>query len=590
MPFKKLGPFEGVNVNQDESAIPDNALVSSRNLHPVKPGGDLMLRRNSRVITSYGAVLGETLLADGGTAALFDFYDGYDNQLVVWAQGDDATPSKLFQLVGSSLLPITMANNGGSPNELSNDRKPGAVQWGNSLYLFTGGSRPGYRLDHRPAGVFDLTTIDAVPIHTIWAAGDMPRGNIAAAYRGTIALAGFVDQPHMIRWLEVGDPTTLVSASKAINVGREYRGSITALAELNVESGSAGLSSYLLVAKSTSMFIYTGNPPTTATDGDLSKAITISATEGCISKETLVNTKYGTVWCSGANVWLAPSSGGKPFPIGETIQSMLEQRAQSPNLWSAAFHDGFYRLTVPSGVTDPSEIALTETEQWWCDMRNYPKIAWWGPMELASEALLSQRKVDGSSRLYSAVCRHDADAKLYLEEQDVLTDDRLDHADGVDDLPWIPPAAEWVTKSFDWGDPHTDKLVERVELAYFNALPTYITISLLKDGGVDLKEETLYGLYHDAAKVSVSTVDGTDRVTNTFRSQTFHPPNGSRFLTKVVQVKGHMDTNELDFSTDMTIKSMVIQVRSLNERRQSQRNPDVSYGDGILGGGIDSPV
>jgi hypothetical protein len=267
----------------------------------------------------------------------------------------------------------------------------------------------------------------------------MPRATVAGTYRGTVMISGFEDDKSLIRWLEVGDPTVLVSAAKGIWVNRHLGDRVTGLFEVMFEGGAGALNSYAVVAKSGSMRMLTGDPPTSATDGTLDASVVISDTEGCISKETIAKTPYGMIWCSGANVWLAPTNGAKPVPIGTAIASMLEQRAQNPDLWCGVFHQGFYRLSVPTAGGDQSSPSstiinpsLTQTEQWWCDLRVFPKLSWWGPMEMQTDTMVSQKQADGSQRLLSAVVKHGdpaivGDSKFYLEEMEVSTPDRYDH-------------------------------------------------------------------------------------------------------------------------------------------------------------------
>lgn len=583
----RLDRFSGVNLESSPRELNYRELRATKNMHAVKPGGDLTLRLNSATLSSDSGVLG-----NGSIVAIYPYFDGGSIQLVGWVQGNDAIPARLVQFIenqGWLAFDITQPNNGGSILEKASSSKPAFVQWQDKLYVFTGGSTPGWRIDPKPGidNIFDHTTCHVIPISSLWAAGDMPRARVAGVYRGTVVIAGFQDDPSLVRWLEVGDPTVLVSAAKGIWVNRHIGDMMTAIFEVMIQGGSGALNSYAVVAKSKSMRMLTGDPPTTATDGTIDASVVISDIEGCISKETVVKTQYGAIWCSGANVWLASTNGSFPITIGNPIKSMLEQRSPNPDLWCAAYYNGFYRLSIPSKGSDQLADGLTQTEQWWCDLRAFPKISWWGPMEIPSDSMAVMQQPNGSAKLMSALARYD-DPMFYLEELEVATPERVDHYNAEGIVP-TQPSGEAQFKEFDLDDPGTDKIVEGVEVTYHNTNPATIRVDLIKNSGTGVSSQSEYGLYHDGFKLDLDEMDEGDENTKpladfTFRTRAFNPPQGTRFLAQSFQPV--VKLIQAEEGGDIRLRSVALRIRS-NKRRPSYRDPNTDYGDGTLGGGVD---
>lgn len=104
--------------------------------------------------------------------------------------------------------------------------------------------------------------------------------------------------------------------------------------------------------------------------------VRVSATVGCIGKDTMVETPYGAFWIGLQSVYYMPPGGGVPIDVGWPIRPSIEaipvrMRSRCVGL----YHKGFVKYAiVPNGAT-------TATEQWWLDLsQGVGQIpSWWGP-------------------------------------------------------------------------------------------------------------------------------------------------------------------------------------------------------------------
>lgn len=262
--------------------------------------------------------------------------------------------------------------------------RPAVVIWNSKPYIFTGADLPGYTLS-LGGGNAGLNLLTASAFGTGWGS-DRPRPKAVWIYRNTFVLGGF-DPPEgsTVRNCNVNDPETLVAAAKSFYVGRGDGDEILAGTEVPVFGGSTYVEPYSLVFKRNSVWMLQGNLPTPGSDGSLN-VTPVMRGEGLIAKETLVQTEWGPVWCSGKNVWIAPN-GGTPIRLSEKLGKYLSSLSQTAtHAWCASYFNGHYRLSVPSPSLCHSEY-MPGWEQWWCDLREFPRVKWWGPMTIPASAM-----------------------------------------------------------------------------------------------------------------------------------------------------------------------------------------------------------
>jgi len=477
--FKK---FAGVNRSVDPAELDKRQLTGSVNFYPEKVGGDLIIRPQMTHIQYLGLELD---LAD--KLQLVSFNDGRREiilLLIVCESNQEVnfTMYEVFTEQPPYISPVVGVTNN---KNYSSDVKPSTVQWNNRLYILTGSDFYGYVVVNESAGgtpgPVGGTGLRVVTLTERWLNAESPVSpTVGTVYKGTMVLSGFVP-PYgsLIRWTEVGDPDTLLGLDKSIYVGRNDAGHIVAMTEVAVEGGAVMIEPYLLVLKSTAAYMLRGLPPTSATDGDL--VITpINVSEGCISKETVVKTEHGVIWCSGQSVWLVQGNG-KPVEIGQAVRGHLSNLPRSPNHWHATYHDGFYKLNVPS--TDATDI-YTPTEQWWCDMRDFPRsISWWGPQTIKSDTAIIAN-INGSKLYLSAVLAGTgvhADARLETLGRDVAND--LDHYAPIlspgDEASFI---GELTFKEVDFDDVSTKKIIQATEIVFQHE--SDLTVEIFHNGDV----------------------------------------------------------------------------------------------------------
>lgn len=510
----QLRKFQGVNLSVEATDLADNELAASMNMYPVKAdGGDLAVRFNSRGLIDQLS----TLLTEGGKSHLFQFRAGNTHHVLAWEE-----PGRWFH-VGEDDALYEILN-----TVESSGQKPSTVQWQDKLYLFTGGSA-GYVLAYVPTQnpPFTMTSLSGA---SHWNTSTV-RPKVAVVYQGTMMLSGFGGaEESMVRFTEVGDPNTLLTDAKAIYVGRGVGGDVNGMIEVAVEGGSEYIQTYGIVMKPGGMWMMQGTLPTSTSDGDL-VVTPINKEQGLVDKATIVETKFGYIWCSGGDVWIAPT-GQKPLRIGEQIRPMLEQVPQTPGMWHAVYYGGFYRLTIPrAGASDQ----YPEVEQWWCDLRNYPaRVSWWGPMTVHTNTMLSVGQPGTQQRLLSLANHYNGDGtySLCLEEQDVSTSNAVDHENGLGES---EIEAELRFRNLDLGDPAMKKIIQQVDVtAQLAASGDIMQLSLIRNGGVTTESQAQQPAAETGFILGTSLL-GSGSLGNGFRTITFSPPAGERFLAHMFQ-------------------------------------------------------
>lgn len=269
--------------------------------------------------------------------------------------------------------------------------RPQILIWNNKAYIFDGGEDPGWVLERNGASAQNNGTatfetglgINRTFMKDVWPVDDQPLASIAWVHQGQIILSGFRSDPTALRNTAINDIGTLISATKTFWAGRGDGDFLAGGLEIAVEGGSTYFEPYSLVFKSRSTWLLQGGLPT-ATDNGSFRLFKI-LDQGLVAKETIAKSKYGKIWCSGKNVWIA-TGGGSPVAIGNAIAPMLEQAPFGSKIWSgASFMSGeFYVLTVPSEICGQR---VSTAEQWWCDLREFQErgadgVTWWGPMDI----------------------------------------------------------------------------------------------------------------------------------------------------------------------------------------------------------------
>jgi hypothetical protein len=550
-----------VNLSVSPCNLAPDQLAWAKNVYP-DTVGELKMRKTSTAFASLEA--DGFLYAQLMTCKLFQFYDGVVNRLVVWR-----TPGILN---GESVqLRLWHYTEDAGFQQLdtgieyqSTPIKPDAFKWRNMLYLLTGGEEYGYRIEAQ----VDAPFLKAVTLSSIWLTGDAEsvKASVGAVYRGSGALAGFVDQPTMIRWLEVGDPDSLLDLAKAVFIRREDGGRIVAMAEVAIAGGATFVEPYFLIIKDNATYIASGLPPTSGTDGTLT--VNRILWEGCVSKETLVQSEHGVIWCSGKNVWLVQPGQPTPIPIGRAIAEYLKKRGGASDLWHACYHDHTYILSVPASTS--RDVSLNHTEQWRCDMRSFPEPRWWGPFDNESDSVISFTVDIGIEDLISGVVVQDI-GQVFLEREDSAF--LVDHG-GMGLLVELYPEVEIRFPSVDFGDPGSRKIIPGVEIEaqIANHVQTEVQVLLNgNEGEVAEQDTTAFAESSTTAFVLDSSALDQHLLGDGFNLYVLQPPKGLRFLARATQpiikaIFGPDGEAEFIGVQPFALRSLALRVRRLSSR------------------------
>ena len=517
-----LKNFKGVNVDKDPRDLDDDELALTRNVYEEKEGEYIARPKVGQ------HSLDTDFTRNGGTgefgrASVLPFIDEFGNEwlLIYCSDGfalendESIQPENRIQIPApftgwSDVVPrpatgmkywiVTKAPVNDAVALLHQSRtvpnapetgRPSMVAYNGRVYVFDGqkysglrisarrASQPAYNASPPAAGAPHLPGYGLIweDMATLWTgATDKPRPKVAWMYRDQMMLAGFDGtEASLIRCTDPLDPLALVSAAKAFTIGQGDGDRVMGGVEVPIEGGDAAIEPYCIVFKRNSTWMLQGPPPTSSGPATLDiKVSPLVPREGLVAKETIATTPYGVIWCSGKNVWMAPT-GQKPVHIGDKIRALLKTLPQGDeNSWNGVYHDGFYRLTVP--CVSPSETTLTPTQQWWCDLRRFQdggEVRWWGPMDIACAASCARRVGDGYDEL--VVVRTTSAQLMNLGLGDQLP------APGRDAGATADPAYEVRFKEFDFGDGMLDKIFQALEVhAWGNG---DLTASILVDGG-----------------------------------------------------------------------------------------------------------
>ncbi len=487
----EIKEFQGVNRSDSARDIADNEFVSTQNMYPVSGNTELGLRPNTAPYPIFPSFWRISEDVGGGlpqvaAAATYQFKDRFENNRVIlwvsgyrWVAGGGTArevESRLYEFATNGIegfFSLLWEGMGLTP--------PQGLSHRGKLYLYS-----------REAGVLKLYTEQYMDVY------GKPAVKVSQELRSVLSGGGGVyrdslvycdlDDPHMIRFSDPLEEAP-ISLDKSLRVGISTDDRTMTAVEVGIEGGGQYIEPYLLVFKSQSVWTLNGPPPTSVTLGGLTVSPLIRG-EGLISKATVVRTKLGVLWCSGKNVWFTPN-GKTPVPIGGKIAKMLKDLPREEALWSAAFHDGFYKLTVPApGVAEGPDGQYTQTEQWWCDLRNWGGDSlptWWGPMTVSTMSMMVEDLPGDETRLVGTT------AILSTSEEGILsTDIKLwemgDRYVG-NDFDGTPVEGELRFKEFDFGAPKLNKTIDVVEVEARVEVPSYITdVEMIANGGFKARD------------------------------------------------------------------------------------------------------
>lgn len=569
-----LRKFKGVRLDVEPRDLEDDELAWSLDTWAPTPG-ELHLRLNTKQLDDGVSFRFQT---HGNTlVALFTFTDesGY-HRTILWTSSDEQSAGR-----GALLTPsLDLASPSSVIDLFEATGRPQFIPWQRQLFVFGENEVPG-------AIIFDggnqQNSLQFESMQSQWGTGgsglatDLPRPSIATVYQGSLLLAGFPgDDANTLRFCEPQNPRQLLVNTKALYIGRADGDRITGLHEVAVEGGSTFVAPYCLIFKRKSVWMMQGAAPSSTSAGTLSVAKVVQ-NEGCVAKETIAKTPHGIVWCSGENVWIAPS-GGSPIKLGTALSEMLRKAPQdSGALWSAAYFNGIYRLNVPlvhttqTSFTEGSlTLVPTATEQWWCDMREFPKVTWWGPMTIPAAAMHVDVMPDGRERLIGGRVLYPYDAsapadypRFHLEEYDVMTPGRTDFYDS-NALYSLPLSREIRLREIDFDDSALTKIIEGVELDVMHLIDAQPwSVTMYVDGA------SSYGTRSGGAGLTGFILDtstlgplGTTPLSRTFQTLKYRPE--SRLLARTVQPV--ITFEAVDDSNDSILRSVGIRIRPIGRR------------------------
>ncbi len=593
-----LRAFEGVNTSREARDIKDSNFMRATNSYQYK-GGLISLRPQTQNLFAGG---GYRFLNLGGPSPdqqiiiPFDDSNGV-HHLLFWVDGFDSfigtvgAGAALVEVADPALPSFNAILNYTNPVfPLSPQRavdRPSWTLWNRKLYLFHGITAAPIP----PSSSGPLVSQFPISGHVIApdASGKLVAKNIAdnvtspswvnnviyprlvTIYKNSFALAGFAaPNDSLIRWCNVNDPNTLLSDAVSITIAAYDNDPIVAMSEFPVVGGAIYAEPYAFVWKRNSVWLIQGNPPVSgATSTNLNVSVVVRE-EGITAKETLAWTPYGQVWASHRNVWIAPF-GQTPVRIGDEIRDLFMRAPRDAKYaWHACYFNGFYRLTIPSSsLTDEATATqfLTPTEQWWCDLRDFPKVSWWGPMKFPANASAVEKLRDGTLRPVHTFNSYNEPSALntfkwYAVEGDVFTANRLDAHTGI--LPENAPQMELWFKEFDFGDPMLDKVLIAIEAHLSVDRNATVTLTLYGDGG---QQVTIPGVINPQAQGMVLDTSALDSgsLAHAYQSWAFYPPDGTRFVAKTIQPVLRTVTTQTA-GVEMRFKALGIRMKPIGRR------------------------
>lgn len=490
----EITQFAGVNRSRSARDIENNEFVSTTNFYPIT-SKELGLRPNTFGPDLFASFFTLSESVGGSTprnadAMHFQFMDARGNhRLLYWVVGYRTNDSSGVEAPAESRL-YELASDGINGTfvkvwEGVGEVRPTAIPYRGSLYLLS-----------REAGLLRIYAGED--------AGNYGRRKLEvdeslAAYKfsgGCVYRDSFVycgDDAHTVQFSNPLE-TVPLTLDKSLQVGITIDDHTMTAIDVSVQGGGQYIEPYCLIFKSQSVWAIYGNPPTSATLGNLSVVPLIKG-EGLVSRHTLVRAKPGTLWCSGKNVWFAPH-GGTPRAIAENLSRMLKDLPTREQEWNAVFHDGFYKLTVPTAESrvGPGGEQLTATEQWWCNLRDWNgegQPTWWGPMTIPTMSMLVEDLPGDKVRLLGTFRQLTVDevgvARVKLGTwalSDSFNGRDVVRLDGADSPVYEAMQAEIRGKDFDFGSGMLNKLIDVVELEVRVETPTAVQVEIIGNGGL----------------------------------------------------------------------------------------------------------
>ncbi len=318
-----------------------------------------------------------------------------------------------------------------------------------------------------------------------------------------------------------------------------------------------------------------GDPPTSATLGSL-RVSAVLREEGLAAKETLAWSPYGQIFATHRNVWVTPF-GQTPVRIGDPIRVLLEKSPRDARYaWHGIYYNGFYRLCIPSAAqqTDP-DVGLDfshPVEQWWCDLREWPKTAWWGPMTIPACASTVEKLRDGTLRPLNMIGIFTASGpqvNMAIFEGDTHSAGRLDGWGAYFTSPPNAPVQELWFKEFDFGDPMLDKIVQALEFHLRTDRNATLTVQVYGDGGQAVSAQVTYNPTADGFVLDTGVLD-TTTLARVFKSIAVFPAalGSTRFVAKTVQPVLKTVTTPTA-GVELQLKALGIRVRPIGRRPAS---------------------
>lgn len=499
----------GVNLLADPRQIRDDELVRAGNLVPVRPGVLQTRQSIDSAIYIGGSFANSTpLLATFGpwvdSPIFFAYYTLWSSpsvpaQVVLLAYRTDgmAVPGFVEALMSFPTGDVSV--------------RPWSFAFNGRLYFVTpvGSAAPAYSIARNET---DLT---AFAFAGTGNSGIRPQ--LAVPYRNRLVWANFgTGYENTVVFSDNFAPSTVgndVLASNGRNVSLVAASDgdeIVGMTQVMLTGVGSPVDTALLVLRRYSAFLLTGEPDQT-TGGTNSLVVNrMSVAAGCASPWTIQTTPYGTFWAGQDEVWCF-KQGQIPHPVGTKIRPALEQSTRQQTIkWSAAYFDGFYRLSVCDD-SSPQNFATGAQDQWFLDLRrgapdNAEAAQWWGPQRYlypssattttAGYGIFARDDRPGGTRqlygfevawsrqfsqLQASIVKYDAESAVDISAPTTS----LTYGNDLTIKP------DLITKEYDLGDPMLQKIYDGMEANVWVSHTGRMLAQGILDGGQQYTENTV---------------------------------------------------------------------------------------------------
>lgn len=384
--------------------------------------------------------------------------------------------------------------------------------------------------------------------------------DVTCSYRGRTFFGGLSIDPSKFFISDIGNPGSIAPVPTDHSFPVNASGiPITGATEvLPTATGTQG-SSVLLVFSETETYQITGQPGTyssaTANDivGDM-KIGRVHIASGCISARTIATSPYGTLWCSLDDIWLF-HVGQIPVRVGTKLRPLLKAIAPEYRyLVHAAYHDGFYKLALPT----PGQELNAHTplgDMYWLDLRygppqDFSTALWYGPQQyMVCDEVLGARIgtkflfVDSNPGAPNNLLTFDSvfNGSVTQETPTLL---QFDVNEGRDissaattaiQFDGKEIATEILSKEYDFGDDAIDKTYIATEVQAAFTQTVDVQLDAFIDGGTFI--DTADRIYPQTGFVLGTSVLDTDRLTRQFLTTQVGPSDlTQRFNGKTIQI------------------------------------------------------